>query len=442
MQGKVSMVMPCYNKVNDISEMFDSIIAQEWDNIELILVNDGSTDGTRDIIAAYEPKFRVRGFEVMIVDQENAGVCAAAVAGLKRITGEYVCMVDADDELDTTYVSTMAGWLEENPDYEMSACDSTFYTGYGKDKQHRIANSPAIDTSDPKIVERYLLLDLRPTVWVYMVRASYFRKCGIVDTYFTQTKGSHEPGYIIPLLANRGKLKFFPLPLYHFNINGEGHSRSNKFERQRMFHEEYARLCHIAIDALPQDAAIANRKEALKRIANVTKCRHIHRDATIFAETPDIKEAALRDLIDTANLLGIGTTLILYEQVQNHEIPFTYALLEAILGRQRQIAPPKGRVIGYAALGKIAARILPDLQGTPLEPTELWDINGDSGIVQKPDFTSLTADDTVVMLSPKRDVAVSVQNVISQSGGGRFIPYSQVTTYIAQHFFPQLFAKY
>jgi len=53
MQGKVSMVMPCYNKVNDISEMFDSIIAQEWNNIELILVNDGSTDGTRDIIAAF-----------------------------------------------------------------------------------------------------------------------------------------------------------------------------------------------------------------------------------------------------------------------------------------------------------------------------------------------------------------------------------------------------
>ena len=61
-QGKVSMVMPCYNKVDYIAEMFDSIISQEWDNIELILVNDGSTDGTREVIAEYEQRFSARGF--------------------------------------------------------------------------------------------------------------------------------------------------------------------------------------------------------------------------------------------------------------------------------------------------------------------------------------------------------------------------------------------
>ena len=112
MQSKVSMVMPCYNKVDYIGEMFQSIVDQVWNNIELILVNDGSTDGTREVIAKWEPKFKERGYEVVIVDQENAGVCAAPKAGLERISGGYVSVVDADDMLAREYVSVMAGWLE------------------------------------------------------------------------------------------------------------------------------------------------------------------------------------------------------------------------------------------------------------------------------------------------------------------------------------------
>ena len=69
------MVVPCYNKVEYIGEMLDSVIAQKWDNIEVILVNDGSTDGTREAIAEYEPKLKTRGYETVIIDQENAG-CA------------------------------------------------------------------------------------------------------------------------------------------------------------------------------------------------------------------------------------------------------------------------------------------------------------------------------------------------------------------------------
>ena len=120
-QSKTSMVIPCYNKEESISRMFDSILAQEWDNIELILVNDGSTDGTRGIITEYEPKFLERGYEVVIIDQDNQDVAAAVRNGLLRVTGEYVCQVDADDELDPRYVSMMAGWLDEHLWYEWAA---------------------------------------------------------------------------------------------------------------------------------------------------------------------------------------------------------------------------------------------------------------------------------------------------------------------------------
>ena len=225
MHGKVSMVIPCYNKVNYISNMFDSIIAQEWDNIELILVNDGSTDGTREIIAEYETKFRYRGFEVIIVDQKNSGVCAAAKAGLERITGDFVCMVDADDELDPKYVSTMARWLEEHEEYDYVACEGILYKIVDNTKFFRQFTPMEIVANRTDILVRWLLSGFRTTVWIYMVRLSYFHKCRILETYYTQNKGSHEPGYVIPLLSYGGRLKYFPLPLYHFNKSGIGHSQ-------------------------------------------------------------------------------------------------------------------------------------------------------------------------------------------------------------------------
>jgi len=63
MQGKVSMVVTCFNKVKYISAMLDSVLEQVWDNIEVILVNDGSTDGTREIIAENELFMNINMFQ-------------------------------------------------------------------------------------------------------------------------------------------------------------------------------------------------------------------------------------------------------------------------------------------------------------------------------------------------------------------------------------------
>lgn len=267
MQPRVSMVMPCYNKVAYIGEMLDSILAQEWDNIELVLVNDGSTDGTREVIAEYEPRLRARGFGVLILDQENAGVCAAAKAGLRRITGEYVCMVDADDELDPKYVSSMAGWLAGNPDYDFAACGYVPYTGQGNAKNFNDPVAHEIANGDPYIIARWLLDGICSTVWIYMLRTEYLGRCRIAETYYTNSRGSHEPGYVIPLHMHRGRFKYFPLPLYHFNNTGVGHSQFHSFRSARRFHREYVRLCKAAVNALSDDVASPEEKRVLETIA-------------------------------------------------------------------------------------------------------------------------------------------------------------------------------
>lgn len=96
--AKVSVIIPAYNSEQFISETLDSLVNQTLQDIEVIIVNDGSTDGTQEIIDAYCKEHSI--FKSYI--KENGGVSKARNYGLERATGEYVVFLDADD----TYTKT------------------------------------------------------------------------------------------------------------------------------------------------------------------------------------------------------------------------------------------------------------------------------------------------------------------------------------------------
>ena len=389
MQSKVSMVMTCYNKEQYIGEMFDSIISQIWDNIELILVNDGSTDGTRNIIAEYEPKFRARGFEVVIIDQENAGVCAAAKAGLERITGDYVCMVDADDELNPEYVSAMAGWLEEHEDFDVVFCG---FMPYKIDNGNKLFEEERIHFRADFIltVEDYLFESIKATIWSYMLRREYFEKCHIAQSYFTDTKGSHEPGFMIPMTAHGGRAHGVELALYHHNQTGvDMHSIHDTFEKYVKHYEEYHNLINKAISALPNEVAGSAKKEAFRYGAEFFMHLAVYRRTNLLADGVPFRKQALCNLVKSAQKVMRSPRDFSPEKLPGR----IRLLISAVRNVSRKVAKPADRIIGYGALGKCASYWLPILKDTPLCPTELWDINGDSATVLKPDFSSLCMDD-------------------------------------------------
>ena len=104
---KVSVVVPVYNVEKYLKRCLDSIINQTYKNIEIILVNDGSKDNSRDICEEYEKNYE----NVSLINQANGGLSAARNTGLKHINGEAVTFVDSDDwlELDAIeyYVDSM-----------------------------------------------------------------------------------------------------------------------------------------------------------------------------------------------------------------------------------------------------------------------------------------------------------------------------------------------
>lgn len=104
---KVSVVVPVYNVEKYLKRCLDSIVNQTYKNIEIILINDGSKDNSRDICEEYEKNYE----NIFLINQDNGGLSAARNTGLKHINGDAVTFVDSDDwlELDAIeyYVDSM-----------------------------------------------------------------------------------------------------------------------------------------------------------------------------------------------------------------------------------------------------------------------------------------------------------------------------------------------
>ncbi|MFZ5366161.1 MAG: glycosyltransferase family 2 protein [Patescibacteria group bacterium] len=106
---KVSVVVPTYNLKEILLECLDSIINQDYHNLEVIVVDNASTDGTSEAVKKKFPKVK------LIRNQKNLGVTGGANAGLKEATGDYIWLVDHDNILNPNMLSEMVKLAESDP---------------------------------------------------------------------------------------------------------------------------------------------------------------------------------------------------------------------------------------------------------------------------------------------------------------------------------------
>lgn len=109
----VSVIVPVYNIAEDLPRCAESVLNQTYDAVELILVDDGSTDGSSDVCDLYA----LQDSRVKVIHQKNAGVSAARNAGIEKSSGEYITFLDSDDYLEAVIYEKMVTALEsENLD--------------------------------------------------------------------------------------------------------------------------------------------------------------------------------------------------------------------------------------------------------------------------------------------------------------------------------------
>lgn len=108
MQNTVSVLIPVYNMSKYLRECLDSVVNQTYQNLQIVVVDDGSTDNSLDIIREYEQKDE----RVEVFTQENAGVAAARNNLLSHIKGDYVIFVDSDDWIELNMVEFLVETLK------------------------------------------------------------------------------------------------------------------------------------------------------------------------------------------------------------------------------------------------------------------------------------------------------------------------------------------
>ncbi len=124
----ISVIIPLYNKAHTIVHTLQTVMKQTYDNYELIIIDDGSTDNSVQLIKDNFSDTRLR-----IIQQKNAGVSTARNRGVQKAKGEWIAFLDADDEWLPQYLQTLTNALVKYPDAEMIGCAS-FYKDFQTNK--------------------------------------------------------------------------------------------------------------------------------------------------------------------------------------------------------------------------------------------------------------------------------------------------------------------
>ncbi len=202
---KFSLVVPVYNVESYLDDCLTSLQAQYFSDFEVICVNDGSTDCSREILSEWESKMS----QIRVIDRENGGLSAARNTGLAAATGDYVVFVDSDDWVEPTMLSRLAA--EANgEDTICFAC--------------RKSDSGATDTLVPEQGDgwsyyNHHALEHREVPFVCVWQRCYRREFLTDNRLFFHEGILHEDNEFTPRACLKAKhIKVIPDVLYNYRV--------------------------------------------------------------------------------------------------------------------------------------------------------------------------------------------------------------------------------
>ena len=124
MKPLISVIIPIYNTGDSAVKLLNKLTKQSYENLEIICVDDGSKDGSFDLVAEFirQSSLKNKNLNMTILRQKNQGAAGARNLGLKKTSGEYVTFIDSDDEVKKTHIEDLVKSLEKDPRNALSVC--------------------------------------------------------------------------------------------------------------------------------------------------------------------------------------------------------------------------------------------------------------------------------------------------------------------------------
>lgn len=241
-----SIVMPAYNCENTVGLTIENLKKQTFTNFELIIVNDGSKDNTKNVLEKYSDTDE----RISVLTIANGGPGNARNQGIKQAQGKYLLLIDADDEVPLETLETYSNYLKQNKDLDLII--SSYETRI-RDKNEiidiRLVETPTriIGTHQQFLKEIYPLMNkqLMYVVWNKIYRLDIIKQFSI---QFPSYKSCEDRLFNVTYFKHVNKCMVVNDVLYHYSFDGENSLTnqylSNKFET---FVEFYQKLLDLTV---------------------------------------------------------------------------------------------------------------------------------------------------------------------------------------------------
>lgn len=243
---KVSVIIPVYNVSGYLARCIESVLTQDFDNYEVILVDDGSTDESGKICDDYAQKHDF----IRVVHKENGGLSSARLSGFKVAFGKYLCFIDSDDYLKDSYLKDLYNSIVDN-NAEMCIC-AYYYEKEGNLRPHSLPNDRFCITD---IKEEFVLPIVSESnnyskrmlpnfMWLRMIKRDI-----ISEDLFVSEREVYQEDLVFNLLVSNklNRISLINKPNYIYCHNGASLTekyRNNAWQMQINLYNTICRFCH------------------------------------------------------------------------------------------------------------------------------------------------------------------------------------------------------
>ena len=233
MEPLVSIITCCYNGERFVDRWAESILQQTYGNIEILFVDDGSTDGSGEKTLSYKSVFEEKGYVFKYFKQENQGIGGATNVGLLNMSGDYFVIYDIDDILYSNYVDVRVKYLEENMDCGLVLSNGHYAYENNIDKRYPIefysANITNMQAEKEWIFEDIILGKRVCDTCPYMHRTRYYLETNPGRTIYP-TKYQQDT-QLTMISAYKYKCGYIDEKLYAKVSHEDSHSHTMKHDQ-------------------------------------------------------------------------------------------------------------------------------------------------------------------------------------------------------------------
>ena len=252
MSATISVIIPAYNAEKYLDECLDSVLGQTHENLEVLLIDDGSTDGTLQM-AQHRAQNDAR---LKVTHTENHGQGHARNVGIRKATGNFVCFVDSDDTLEPTALESALGRiLEDDSDFVIF-----FYKYFWDDRE-----GYSFKRTEPYFGQRFLegrdRFQALNSQAYYSVNRLYRRELLLDNDIFFEEGHIYEDNpFVLKTVICANRISLMHAPLYNVRVNSASSTRQDSGSDKHL--RDYVLATRKCVDTLTHSSALGNIEDA------------------------------------------------------------------------------------------------------------------------------------------------------------------------------------